>query len=61
MEEENKALKRHLEELHGQIDCKDVELKNHRRTITDFEQQLNEARQVCIFYLFNLDLCCFLI
>jgi hypothetical protein len=30
------------------LNRKDVEVKSHRRTMTELEKQLNEARDVCI-------------
>ena len=47
MEQENNTLKRQNEELHNQINNRDIELKNYHRTVTDLEQQLNEAYSVC--------------
>ncbi|CAF4184590.1 unnamed protein product, partial [Rotaria magnacalcarata] len=48
-QEENHSLKRQLEELHDEINNKDVEMKNYHRKTTELEEQLKDAQNVCRF------------
>ncbi|CAF3394926.1 unnamed protein product [Rotaria socialis] len=45
-QEENHSLKRQLEELHDEINNKDVEMKNYHRKTTALEEQLKEAQNI---------------
>ena len=46
-EDENSVLKRQLEELREQLNHKDLDLKSYHRTISDLEQQIAQAENVC--------------
>ncbi|CAF2071532.1 unnamed protein product [Rotaria magnacalcarata] len=45
-QEENHSLKRQLEELHDEINNKDVEMKNYHRKTTELEEQLKDAQNI---------------